>query len=68
MIRILRTDGTIEDVSRALSAEVKGKEVVCLDRKGIIVARYPSDTVTLFGQHLPSPEPEFVKAQESDAG
>ena len=58
MIQVLRSNGTIEEVPRALSAEVKGKEVVCLDRKGVIVARYPSASVTLFGQHLPSSGPK----------
>jgi len=53
MIRILRTDGKIIDVPRAVTAEIKGKEVACYDSRGIIVARYPSDTVTMFGKQLP---------------
>lgn len=62
MIRILRSDGTIIEVPRALSAEVKGKEVVCQDSKGVIVARYPSATVTLFGLHLPEDGAEFAES------
>jgi hypothetical protein len=54
MMRILQTDGTLIEVPAAISAEVMGKEVVCYDRKGVIVARYPSSQVTIFGSHLPA--------------
>jgi hypothetical protein len=54
MIRVLQTDGTIHNVAEAVSAEIRGPEVVCYDRRGVIVARFPSDSVTIFGRNLPS--------------
>ncbi len=53
MIQVIMKDGTTIEVPGGVSAEVQGKEVVCYDRRGVIVARYPSDMVTMFGPHLP---------------
>jgi hypothetical protein len=53
MIRVIKKDGVTAEVSEAVAAEVMGKEVVCYDRRGVIVARFPSEAVTLFGPHLP---------------
>lgn len=53
MIQVIMKDGTTIEVPDGVSAEVKGKEVVCYDRRGVIIARHPSDLVTMFGPHLP---------------
>jgi len=53
MIRVLRTDGELLELPLAVSAEIQGKELVCYDRYGVALARYPSDTVTIFGRDLP---------------
>lgn len=53
MIRILLTSGQIVDVPDATAAEVQGREVVCSDRHGVVVARFPSESVTIYGSHLP---------------
>jgi hypothetical protein len=67
MIRVLMKDGATAEVMDAVTAEVKGKEVVCYDRRGVIVARYPSDEVTLFGPHLPSVADMPADDDEPDA-
>ena len=66
MIRVLQTDGNMVELPLAVSAEIKGKEVVCYDRRGVAVARYPSDTVTIFGRHLPQ-EADLEPLQDSPA-
>jgi hypothetical protein len=65
MIRVITKDGATVEVANAVSAEVMGKEVVCYDRRGVIVARYPSETVTLFGPHLPRPD-DLIDDDEED--
>ena len=54
MIRVLLINGNILELPLAVSAEIKGKEVVCYDRRGVAIDRYPSETVTIFGRHLPN--------------
>jgi hypothetical protein len=56
MIQVIKKDGETVAVPSATAAEVRGREVVCYDRRGVIIARFPSESVTLFGPHLPSPE------------
>jgi hypothetical protein len=66
MIQVIKKDGETVAVPSATNAEVRGREVVCYDRRGVIIARFPSDTVTLFGPHLPSLE-QLARDESSDS-
>ena len=67
MIRVLQTDGKMIELPLAASAELKGKEVVCYDRRGVVIARYPSEKVTIYGRNIPS-EAGLESASRDAAG
>jgi hypothetical protein len=67
MIQVIKKDGETVAVPNAVSAEVQGREVVCYDRRGVIIARFPSQAVTLFGPHLPTPEQLQQEATDHSA-
>ena len=47
MLRLLRADGSIEEVEPAETAELEGEELVCRDARGQAVARYDAQEITL---------------------
>ena len=49
MMRLMRRDGTFEELPGAETADLEGEEVVFRDSVGSIVARYPKLEVTVMG-------------------
>ena len=49
MLRLLRADGSIEEVEQAETAELEGEELICRNEQGRPVARYDKHEITIYG-------------------
>ena len=65
MLRLLRADGSIEEVEQAETAELEGKELICRDGRGKPVARYDKREITIYGLSQETAD-QVIEEQDSN--
>jgi hypothetical protein len=51
MIHVLMKDGKVRNYPNAVSASLDGRDIICVDAEGRVIAVFPCEDISAYGRH-----------------